>query len=475
MDGWANDAIFYHVYPLGYCGAPRRNDFSSPPVPRLEVLRSDLGRIAGLGFNALYLGPLFESSAHGYDPASWRTVDRRLGTAETLRGLCEEARRAGLRIVFDGVFNHTGRDHPWFRELIGLGEGAPGSSAARRYAGVKPGRSPLGDPFSYEGWSGNYDLVKLNLREPEVKSELLGSVLSWIDDYGVDGIRLDACDCLDMDFLRELSAVCKEHKADFWLMGEVVLGDYRKWAGGRPGEAPVGLPADRQPADPGAPRCSGGPLDSITNYECYKGLWSSQVDANYFEIAWSLKRQFGEGGIYRDLPLYSFADNHDVDRVASKLPREEQLYPLYCLLFTMPGVPSVYYGSERGARGKKEASSDWPLRPRIDEALASGTQPDLESAIRSLSALRASSRALRRGSYRELAVAGTSLAFERVAGGDRAVVAVNGGDAAALELRIGEPDRAWKDALNSGCSFRAEGGRLRIDVPRCWARVLVPA
>jgi cyclomaltodextrinase / maltogenic alpha-amylase / neopullulanase len=448
MDGWANDAIFYHVYPLGYCGAPRRNDLSSESVPRLDRLTADLGRVASLGFTALYLGPVFESVAHGYDPVDWRTVDRRLGDRDALGRLTVEAKRLGMRLVFDGVFNHTGREHPWFRALRALGEKAPGSSAAARYASVRAGRSPCGDPFTYEGWAGNYDLVKLDLRDRETKAELIGAALSWIDDYGIDGIRLDTADCLDMDFLRELAAACRGRKGDFWLMGEVVGGDYRKWT---------------------------AVLDSVTNYECYKGLWSSQADANYFEIAWSLKRQFGEGGIYRGLSLYSFADNHDVDRVASKLPKEEQLYPLYCLLFTMPGIPSVYYGSERGAKAKKEGGSDWNLRPSIDEALAAGAQVDLEAAIARLAALRLSSRALRAGGYRELAVASQSLVFERSACGERAVVAVNGsGAATTAEATVGGADGPWKDALNDGAAYRAEGGVLRFDVPKTWARVLVP-
>jgi cyclomaltodextrinase len=456
MTGWASDSIFYHVYPLGYCGAPRRNDLSSESVPRLDRLTSDLDRISSLGFTALYLGPAFESVAHGYDPVDWRTVDRRLGDRDALGRLAEEAKRLGMRLVFDGVFNHTGREHPWFRALRALGEKAPGSSAAARYASVRAGRSPCGDPFTYEGWAGNYDLVKLDLRDQETKAELIGAALSWIDDYGIDGIRLDTADCLDMDFLRELAAACRGRKGDFWLMGEVVAGDYRRWAG-----------ATRGRGD--------GPLDSVTNYECYKGLWSSQVDANYFEIAWSLKRQFGEGGIYRGMSLYSFADNHDVDRVASKLPKEEQLYPLYCLLFTMPGIPSVYYGSERGARAKKENGSDWSLRPSIDEALAAGAQADLEAAIARLAALRRSLRALRAGGYRELAVASQSLVFERAADGERAVVAVNGsGAATSVEATIGGADGLWKDALNDGAAYRAAGGTLRFDVPKTWARILVP-
>jgi len=451
MDEWARDAIFYHVYPLGFCGAPRRNDFVSRPAPRLDALTADLGRIAAMGFNALYLGPVFESVAHGYDPVDWRAVDRRLGDRGDLARLCDAARGLGMRLVFDGVFNHVGREHPWFRSLREMGLESP---EAGRFASLRQGRSPYGDFFEYEGWAGNYDLVKLNLRDGATKAELVGAALSWIDGYGIDGIRLDAVDCLDTDFLADLAAACRERKPGFWLMGEVVGGDYRKWIGNGPG-APA--------------------LDSVTNYECYKGLWSSHYDRNYFEIAWSLKRQFGEDGIYRGRNLYSFADNHDVDRVASKVANEAQLYPLYCLLFTMPGAPSVYYGSERGARAKREPGSDWPLRPSIGDALASGRQPDLEAAIARLAALRLSSRALRRGGYREVSVSSESLVFEREGEGERAIVAINGSTAALrLETRVGGPDGTWKDGLNGGACYRAQGGRLQLDLPPTWARVLFP-
>ena len=203
MGSWAADAVFYHVYPLGYCGAPRRNDLRSAPVPRLGRLTADLPRIAALGFNALYLGPVFESVAHGYDTVDWRAVDRRLGGRDDLVRLCGEARRLGMRVVLDGVFNHVGRAHPWFRALCDTGIDAP---EAARFASLRSGRSPYGEGFEYEGWAGNYDLVKLNLRDPGTKAEAIGAALSWIEDYGIDGIRLDTADCLDMDFMAELGA-----------------------------------------------------------------------------------------------------------------------------------------------------------------------------------------------------------------------------------------------------------------------------
>ncbi len=152
----------------------------------------------------------------------------------------------------------------------------------------------------------------------------------WIEDYDLDGLRLDAADVIDPEFLKILSAFCRERRSDFWLMGEVIHGNYAQWA-------------------PGAG------LDSVTNYELYKGLWSSHNDGNYFELAWSLNRQFGPEGLYRGQNYYNFADNHDVDRIASTLGDPGYLYPHAILTATVPGIPSVYYGSEVGSKARKPA------------------------------------------------------------------------------------------------------------------------
>ena len=180
---------------------------------------------------------------------------------------------------------------------------------------------PKGDPFTYESWNGHFDLVKLNLSNPAVRARLFDAVAMWIDCFDIDGLRLDAADCIDPDFLRALSGFTYQQKPDFWLMGEVVHGDYRHYVNPETSHA-------------------------VTNYESYKGLYSSLADANYFEIAHGLNRQFGDQGIYQHLFLYNFVDNHDVDRVASKLGEKALLYPLYILLLTMPGIPSIYYGSK---------------------------------------------------------------------------------------------------------------------------------
>ncbi len=446
---WAPDAVFYHIYPLGLCGAPEKNDFSSPPEERLDALYPWLDHIRGLGADAVYIGPLFESGSHGYDTVDYRAVDRRLGTNKGFAALCGAMHERGLRIVLDAVFNHVGRDFPAFKDVIANGERS-------QYAGWFHnlrfgGKSPYGDPFTYEGWSGHYSLIKLNLSNPGVREHLFQAAEAWIREFGIDGLRLDAADVMDPAFLRELAARCRRLRPDFWLMGEMVHGDYRRLANPET-------------------------LDSATNYECYKGLYSSLVDKNYFEIAWSLNRQFGPEGIYRGLSLYSFADNHDVDRVASRLTEPAHLYPLYCLLFTMPGIPSVYYGSEWGIEGKKDGS-DRPLRPRLDLASApqNAAHPGLAPVISRLAGIRKANRALRAGGYAQLHVSHEQLAFMREAEGQRIIVAVNSAAAPArLQLQIpAGPDCRLVDLLNPGDSFPVKGGRAAIDsLPPRWARIL---
>ncbi len=446
MADWAFDSIFYHVYPLGLCGAPARNDFGLAPVERLDRLTGWLSHIRGLGCSGLYLGPVFESTAQGYDTADYWHLDRRLGTDETLRRFVAAAHAAGLRVVLDGVFNHVGRDFWAFRDVLA---GGAGSAYRDWFAGLRfDGRSPYGDPFVYEGWHGHFDLVKLNLGNPAVREHLFGAVESWIRDFGIDGLRLDAADVIDLDFLRALASVCRRLDPDFWLFGEVVHGDYRRWANLQT-------------------------LDSTTNYEAYKGLYSSLVDRNYFEIAYALNRQFGPGGMYADLPLYNFVDNHDQDRVASLLPERRLLYPLYLLLFTMPGVPSIYYGSEWGLEGRRLPGDDSPVRPAMDPAAgaAAGCEPALASAISRLAGVRTGSVALRRGSYRQLHVAAEQLAFVRQIEGECIVVLLNAADR-AVDVSVPAPlDGEWHDLLN-GDSVEAVGGQLRATVPPSWGRVL---
>jgi cyclomaltodextrinase len=449
MFHWSFDAIFYHIYPLGLTGAPERNDFSQPPVARLEQLYAWIPHLKELGVNALYLGPLFESTAHGYDTADYYHVDRRLGTDKTLSDLSAALHANGIRLVLDAVFNHVGRDFWAFRDVQARGWESPYRDWFHNLR--FDARSPHGDPFTYEPWAGQYDLVKLNLGNAALREHLFGAVASWMETFAIDGLRLDAADVIAPDFLRALAAFCKSRRSDFWLLGEIVQGDYRRLV-------------------------NAGMLDSATNYECYKGLYSSLEAANYFEIAYALNRQFGEGGLYRDVPLYNFVDNHDVNRVASNLKKPAHLYPLYLLLFSMPGVPSLYYGSEWGLEARRTPHSDRMLRPQIDlnEMVQRAPHPRLAGDIARLAALRGSLPALRYGEYRQLHVAPQQFAFARFTPQEHVVVLLNAVDApAGFDVSVPLHAAYAVDLLNGGAHFPVQQGRLKVgEVPACWGRVL---
>ncbi len=460
MNHSISSRFFYHIYPLGMCGAAPRNDFLQPAGSGLKELRERIPHLSYLGVNAVYIGPLFESTAHGYDTVDYFHVDRRLGTNDDLKGLVQSLHTAGIAVILDAVLNHTGRHFFAFRDLQEKGSESPYSSW---YRGVDFSRkSPAGDNFTYEGWSGHYDLAKLDTDSPAVREHLFSAVKFWIDEFGIDGLRLDAADVLAPDFLDALSAYAKSLNPDFWLMGEVVHGDYRNWV--RPGR-----------------------LDSVTNYELYKGLWSSFNDRNFFEIAWSLNRQFGTEGMYRDRVLYNFLENHDVNRVASILKSSAHLVPLYGLLFTVPGIPSVYYGGEWGLCGEKKNGSDAELRPPVRETAEHGRHSGvpaacapradsaaLENAIRLFARIRAETPALMEGTYRQLHVASEHFAFirELPGGGDggnggAAIVIINASNSEvtlALHVSSGSEGR-WHDRASHGVSFEARSGELRVSAP----------
>ncbi len=448
---WAFDSVFYHVYPLGMCGAPERNDGQSPPVERLIRLSDWIPHWKALGVNALYLGPVFESGSHGYDTTDYFRVDRRLGTNQALSDLVSALHDAGIRVILDGVFNHVARDFWAFQDVLKRGMESP---YCAWFSGLRfDRRSPHGDPFGYDTWEGAHELVKLDLSCPEVREHLLLAVESWMRDFGIDGLRLDAADCVDLGFQQELRRFCRARRSDFWLLGEVIHGDYSRWANPET-------------------------LDATTNYECYKGLYSSLNDRNYFEIAHSLGRQFGPGGRYRDLPLYAFVDNHDVNRIASTLRNPAHLYPAHLLLFTMPGVPSLYYGSEWVLKGIKAPGSDAPLRPRLNLGDMAGRDVDLLRAIATLSHLRQRHGALRHGDYQQLHVSGEQLAFMRQSPDETAIVILNAADRSVpLQLRLPMlPDATFVDVLNQGERVEAHQGALaQVEIPATWGRILIRA
>ena len=440
---WYNEAVFYHIYPLGLTGAPAQNDYSAP-VHRLNTLLPWIDHIQKIGCTALYIGPLFESVGHGYETTDYKKLDSRLGTNEDLTNFVAACHEKGIRVIFDGVFNHTGRDFFAFKDIQANREH---SRYVNWYCNVNfGGNTEYNDGFSYENWGGYNLLVKLNQRNPEVQNYICDVIRFWVSEFDIDGIRLDAADVLDFDFMRTLRHTADEVKKDFWLMGEVIHGDYSRWV-------------------------NGGTLHSVTNYALHKALYSGHNDHNYFEIAHTVKYLQNMG----DLDLYNFVDNHDVERIYTKLSNKAHFAPVHVLLYTLPGIPSIYYGSEFGIEGKKEKFSDASLRPalNLEDYKNAVTENPCPALIAALGKIRQATPGLSYGSYNELMLTNRQYAFARDLDNVRVIVTVNNDDnAAGMNLPVGST-AAYIGAL-SGKRAEVQGGRINVTIPANSGEIWIP-
>ena len=433
---WAYESVFYQIYTLGFCGAPFEND--GKEEHRILKVLDWIPHLKKLGVNTVLFNPLFESDTHGYNTRDYRKIDVRLGSNEDFQKVCHALHEAGIRIVLDGVFNHAGRGFFGFKDV----QEKKWDSPYKDWFHLSfDGNSAWNDGFWYEGWEGNYDLVKLNLQNEAVVNYLLESVKMWIDDFDIDGLRLDVAYCLDPEFIRRLHHATDGWKKDFFLMGEMIHGDYNR------------LLADDL-------------CHSTTNYECYKGMHSAFNSMNLFEIVHSLMRQYGPEPwtLYKGRHLLSFVDNHDVSRIASVLNNENHLPLIYAMLFGMPGIPTIYYGSEWGIKGDK-SQGDPALRPCLEK-------PEWTALTETLSAMvkaRQTSHALQYGAFKSLVLTNRQCVFERESDQDRVLVAINADEnpyTAHFDARAG---RAHD--LITGAEIDFGGG---LDLPGYTAYLLQP-
>ena len=390
---WFDQAVLYQIYPLGLCGAPEDNDGAEQP--RILGLLAWVDHIKRTGADTVLLNPVFDSDRHGYDTRDYFKVDPRLGSGRDLAQVCRAFHEAGLRVMLDGVFNHVGRGFWAFQDVREKKWDSPYKDWFHVDFG---GNTDRNDGFWYEAWEGHNELVKLNLWNPEVVDHQFNAIRSWVEQFDIDGLRLDVAYCLPPEYLKQLRAFTQGLKPDFVLLGETLHGDYNRWMG---------------------PEL----CHSVTNYECYKGLWSSFHSNNMFEIGHSLARQFGpeQWTLYKGAHMLSFLDNHDVTRIASQLADPDQLPAAYALMFGMPGVPAVYYGSEWGIQGTKGQGSDASLRPALERPEWNG----LTDWIAKLAAAKRGSEALCLGGYRNVLLTNKQIIFERKTDRERVLVAVN--------------------------------------------------
>ena len=442
---WYDEAVFYHIYPLGLTGAPKQNSYGEP-VHRLNTLLPWISHIKGIGCNAIYIGPLFESVGHGYETTDYKKLDSRLGTNEDLTNFVAECHKQGIRVILDGVFNHTGRDFFAFQDIKRNREN---SQYKDWYCNVNFwGNNSFNDGFSYDNWGGYDLLAKLNQHNPAVRDYICEVIRFWVREFDIDGIRLDAADVMDFEYMKALRCVANEVKQDFWLMGEVIHGNYSRWA-------------------------NEGTLHSVTNYMLHKALYSGHNDHNYFEVAHTIT--YVGGMVGKNLNLYTFVDNHDVERIYTKLKNKAHFVPVHVMLYTLPGIPALYYGSEFGIEGRKERHSDDSLRPALnyeDYKNAAETN-ECTKLIAALGKIRQNTKALMYGEYKQLVLQTTHFAYARVLDGKSVITTVNNADnAVSMNVEAGN-SAAYVGAL-TGEKVAVSGGRMQVSVPANFGEIWIP-
>jgi len=393
---WYDESVIYQIYPLGYFGAPEYNDGKTEN--RILKIIDHIPHLKKLNINAVYFCPIFESSQHGYDTKDFSKLDCRLGTNNDFKLVCNELHKNGIKVIIDGVFNHVGREFFAFKDVQ---ENKYNSTYKDWFYINFDGNSSYNDGFYYEGWEGHYELVKLNLDNPNVKEYLFKCIKQWIEDFGINGLRLDVAYMLNKNFMKELRQFVTNINPEFFLVGEMIHGDYNTIV-------------------------NNDMLHSATNYECYKGIYSSLNEMNMFEISYSLNRQFGSEHwcLYTGKNMVSFIDNHDVSRIASALTNKNHLNLAFGLLFTMPGIPCIYYGSEWGIEGAKIQGTDASLRPEIDKPIFN----EITEFVARLCEIRIKNKTLAYGNFTNIHITNHQYVFERRLDDKRIIVMMNASD-----------------------------------------------
>jgi cyclomaltodextrinase / maltogenic alpha-amylase / neopullulanase len=404
LPGWVEHAVWWQVYPLGFTGAPARSG-DDAVASRLGRLEPWLDYAVELGVSGIALGPVFASHTHGYDTIDHYRIDPRLGSEDDFTRLAGAARRRGLRILLDGVFNHVGRGFPAFAAVLEQGPAAPAASWFRL---TWPDRAQPGTEPGYGTFEGHRELVALNHDEPAVADYVAAVMTHWLE-RGADGWRLDAAYAVPPGFWAKVLPRVRAARPDAYIVGEVIHGDYAAIV-----------------------RESG--MDSVTQYELWKAIWSSLNDTNFFELAWALDRHNQFAAVFAPL---TFVGNHDVTRLASKLADTRHLPHALAILLTVAGTPSIYYGDEQAFRGIKEdrPGGDDAIRPAFpsspDQLAPYGW--DTYRLHQDLIGLRRRCPWLHRARTSTLHLASAQVTYEACHDGRRLITALNiAGDPARL-------------------------------------------
>ena len=393
---WARDAVVYNIFPDSFAAGKRLAPNGAPPCRGGTVrgVTENLDYIASLGFNCIYLNPIFAArSYHRYDTLDYYRIDPHMGAEDDLRDLVRRAHALGIRVILDGVFNHVSSDHPFFRDVLEKGRASRYYSCF--YALPETPRLPAaGELPGYTCFSYVADMPKTNTADPFLRQYFCDIGAYWVRKFDVDGWRLDVANELDDGFLRAFRASVKAAKSDALIVGEV-------W-------------------ENAAHYLGGDMLDSAMNYDfrryCRRFFAEQTVDAETFDTNVStLLLRYNENALFAQLNLL---DSHDVSRFLSLCGGKTERMELAVLLqMTFPGMPCVFYGDEKGLCGESE--------PEYRRPMEWDASSPLEEVYRRMIALRKTHPALRYGSFHTELACGGVYRYSRVWNGTKITVAMN--------------------------------------------------
>ena len=393
---WTRDAVVYNIFPDSFAAGKRLAPNGAPPCRGGTVrgVTENLDYIASLGFNCIYLNPIFAArSYHRYDTLDYYRIDPHMGAEDDLRDLVRRAHALGIRVILDGVFNHVSSDHPFFRDVLEKGRASRYYSCF--YALPETPRLPAaGELPGYTCFSYVADMPKTNTADPFLRQYFCDVGANWVRKFDVDGWRLDVANELDDGFLRAFRASVKAAKSDALIVGEV-------W-------------------ENAAHYLGGDMLDSAMNYDfrryCRRFFAEQTVDAETFDTNVStLLLRYNENALFAQLNLL---DSHDVSRFLSLCGGKTERMELAVLLqMTFPGMPCVFYGDEKGLCGESE--------PEYRRPMAWDASSPLEEVYRRMIALRKTHPALRYGSFHTELACGGVYRYSRVWNGTKITVAMN--------------------------------------------------
>ena len=368
---WVRHTVWYQVYPDRFCrggsGRPGALPWRHGPVTNAERFGGDLAGIAqklpylaGLGVNGLYLNPIFAArSFHKYDTTDYTRVDPDFGTEADLQELVRQAHANGIRVMLDAVFNHCGPGFAPWRDVV---EKGPGSAwrdwfFVNRWP-VEEGRTDDGRYFSFSFHGG---MPKLNTNHPAVQDYLIGLCEDWVRRYDIDGLRFDVGNEISHAFLRRLRVRLKALKPDLYLLGEI-------WH-----DAPAWLEGDE--------------YDAVMHYPLQSAVRRFFEDESLPARAfgWQAGRCLAAYAPQVSAAQFTLLDSHDTIRLRSRVRSEDEFWQQLAALFTLPGSPCVYYGTELALEGGRDPDC---RRCMPWDELDTGAGRARLDAMRSLIALR---------------------------------------------------------------------------------------